>query len=396
MAFLKKGFEIVVQGKFSLECVSRCEKSTRLQECLSERSPGCVFQNIMDRVGDFDVPYSIDGSIDVDALKRIVQSHGTLAKFAHCTVHRRTCRVPCGIDMDISGSPCRPWSRANRINRGHRHPDVRFFIAWCIVVRRDRPPLCIHENVLGFDTDLLSALLGDLYEIIYIKVFPEHAGFHFIARPRMYALLALRGRVRLVNTQDMYTKICQRLRGEPTDKWLDWVWQAPTHELLVEENEARALRKLPMLGDDDSPSRDWTFLLTPKQQDVLKVFHDTFSRKCGKAASEERGSIVDLSQSVTFFSRRWPNRQLPTIRRGSRRFWSAFHRRWFTPLELASCMGFAIYPDAAAATAVEVDDLTRSVATSTAAVGNCMHVGNVGVVMAVAMATAEWAPQTSG
>ena len=56
-------------------------------------------------------------------------------------------------------------------------------------------------------------------------------------------------------------------------------------------------------------------------------------------------------------------------------------------------MGFAVYPDTAAAAGVEVDELTRSlVASSTSAVGNAMHVGNIGTMIAVVIATAEWVP----
>ena len=235
--------------------------------------------------------------------------------------------------------------------------------------------------MVGFDADLLRALLGDLYEIVPFAVHLEQVGFHFVARPRVYFVLALRGRVRLNNTEQVYEAVCEHLRGEPTDSWLEWIWQASSEELIVEENATRALRKRPLLTNEVAPSHDWTCLLTSCQRAELQLFMRNFEKNCGKVASPELGSIVDLGQKVDFQKAKWPNRRLPTIRRGSRRFWSAFRKRWFTPCELASCMGFAVYPDTAAAAGVEVDELTRSlVASSTSAVGNAMHVGNIGTM----------------
>ena len=53
----------------------------------------------------------------------------------------------------------------------------------------------IHENVRGFDVRILEELLGDMYDITAEDVSPQDLGFSFVARPRIYSVLTLRGRI---------------------------------------------------------------------------------------------------------------------------------------------------------------------------------------------------------
>jgi hypothetical protein len=47
----------------------------------------------------------------------------------------------------------------------HDSPLVAVTLAWCAWLRAALVKLAIHENVLGFDAEILRELLGDLYDI---------------------------------------------------------------------------------------------------------------------------------------------------------------------------------------------------------------------------------------
>ena len=53
-------------------------------------------------------------------------------------------------------------------------------LTWCLWARAVRPWVLVHENVVGFDVQLLSQCLEDLCEVEALVVRPAHAGFGFI------------------------------------------------------------------------------------------------------------------------------------------------------------------------------------------------------------------------
>ena len=136
-------------------------------------------------------------------------------------------------------------------------------------MRCDRPPLAIHENVVGFRIGLLLQLLGDLYHIEQLNVEPTRAGFGVSRRRRRYFVLALRGRVATPSLARIYDILSARLRWAP-GAWPSWIWGAGSQELLDEENAARRRRRLDAL--EVEPSTDWTYLLTAKQRGYIAQY----------------------------------------------------------------------------------------------------------------------------
>ena len=138
-------------------------------------------------------------------------------------------------------------------------------------------------------------------------------------------------------------------------------FRASDEQILQEENLARAKRGLSPLSEHSS---DWAYLLTAKQRSRLSHHMHTSD-----------GSIWDLSQSVRFARTRY--NQLPTLRRGSTRLWSRTKKRWVLQVELQAAMGYPVFPDLAHVANVPCEDVQGP----KAAIGNAMHVANVGCLL---------------
>ena len=116
--------------------------------------------------------------------------------------------------------------------RGVAHPDYQAFKAWVRLMRRDSPPIIIHENVVGFPLKMMQDELGELYEVTRLSVTPDDVGFGFIRRPRVCDVLFLRGVVSGRVLHEVYGVLAQRLRKD-VSSWPDWVWKATPEELTA-------------------------------------------------------------------------------------------------------------------------------------------------------------------
>ena len=95
--------------------------------------------------------------------------------------------------------------------------------------------------------------------------------------------------------------------------------------------------------------------------------------------------MIDLSQRPAYC--RLTETQLPTFRRSSSRIWSPSRRRWLLPVEQALAMGYPVTEEAASVMGLPVDVLAE--ARTAAAVGNAMHVANLGCILLSALACVE-------
>ena len=94
------------------------------------------------------------------------------------------------------------------------------FLCWVLWARALRPRVLVHENVVGFDQALLRRLLGDLYDVVILRAQPSHVGFPFVERKRVYAILLLRGGVRmLADPSALYDQVLtNKKNNRPTPK----------------------------------------------------------------------------------------------------------------------------------------------------------------------------------
>lgn len=361
----------VTRGTLTATIVAACERSKPLRDLLVQRTQCCVFGDLFERI-------QTPSGRKALTQKNVQHPATVVANAAICFQHGQSpCKIP-RANLNISGSSCRPWSKATRGAKGLDHEDAPAFFAWARLIRQDQPALVVHENVVGFDGRLLVTELGDLYDVELLKVSPKDAGFGFISRDRVYHVLARRGKVRLVGLGSVYDLLRRGLATDVSD-WGQWVWRASASEL---ESEYHGRCGANALGAET----DWSAGLTAKQRQYLKLYLERWQTQHGRDACESPRCIFDLGDSPSYKVHGGNGLNMPTVRRRVSPWWSPAHRRWMLPREKAAAMGFPVYPDLAAAARVGLDSLTQDAS----AVGNAMHVANVGLVMVAVMFSAEW------
>ena len=217
-----------------------------------------------------------------------------------------------------------------------------------------------------------------------LNVEPAHAGFGFMRRRRRYFVLALRGRVATPSLAKLYASISSRLR-RPPGVWPSWIMGAGPQELLEEDSLKR--QRLGLDALEAGPSEDWTYLLTAKRRKYIDGYCDLMASKCSIDSRQDERCVFDLSQHPSHTGVRRVA-EMPAIRHSGCVLWSPARRRWMTARERAAIMGFPVTEQLARAAHAPQDTLTTT--TRASAVGNAMHVANLGVVILVVMASAEW------
>ena len=372
-------------GGFGAESMSACEPSRKCQKVLRKRLDGkCVFSDILDifSMGST-LRQSViqeDGRLNFLKAQELVtqRSVGT----AFCVGHGQRCRVP-SPDIDISGSPCTPWSRmlgATRLRR--QHPLTLLLLAWCHLVLCLEIPLGIHENVVGFDVEVVREMLGDSYEVVVLRCSPADWGFEFMARPRVYTLCIRKDKWQITcDIQQTYQEVrhltrIKHLKGLTPA----WPWRASSEQTMAEENRVRVHHHLPPLT---SPSADWSYLLTSKQKGYLDHHQKRWqTQHQGVDFSVHPDCVLNLSHGP--YVSRASRKQIPTFCRSSSLIWSPHRKRWLLNEEKAAAMGYPVFLDLAGEAGVALDDLV--VQGGRTAIGNAMHVSCVGCVFLVALA----------
>ena len=362
-----------------------CDSSPGCRRVLQQRLGGtCIYKDIMAMLGWGTASSTCvqKGRLDYEAACRRVASASIVA--APCHTHGGCCPVR-APDVDVSGSPCTPWTNmlgATRLKR--KHPLTLLLLIWCQIILTLQVPLVIHENVVGFDVSVLTELLGHAYEIITLHVSPLHSGYGFLRRPRLYCVLVLRSALRIVrDIQKVYDEVVRRTAIHGFAPTTAWPWQASDEQLCQAENTARKRRHLPPL---EAHSEDWSYLLTSKQQEYLDAHMDWWQRRhLGANVPWDSTWVIDVSQRPAFTK---PSAaQMPTFRRANSFIWSPARRRWLLPIERAAAMGFPVFLSSATVAGVPVDAAFAEA--SPATLGNAMHVANVGYVFLISLACVE-------
>lgn len=372
----------VMRAQLRVQASHACEKSPFCRRVISKRTNNCLFQDILDRLSGLE-PSELcsNGQLDYAQAADAVKSAAVrVLAVGRCMTHGAWCTAG-QVTGDVSGSPCTPWSRAAGDKRlGRHHPSVLLLLAWCAIMRSTKPPFALHENVCGFDSAVLSEMLGDLYDIQVLVVSPDQAGFLMIRRPRRYYFLVLHPLAGRTCAAEAYVRVCDLMARscDQVSEPVCWAFRASAQELLAEENAARKLRGLDSLAEHAGPSTDWTYLLTEHQRGTLEAHREHYTAQHGADPAQDECCTVDLSQSAKR-QRSVSRGTLATFRRNSGRIWSTARRRWLTPNERAACMGYAVYGELAAAAGVKVDTAIEH--GPLYSIGNAMHVANLGCVL---------------
>ena len=376
----------------ALQCLSACECAPASQQMLEQvlSSTACLFHDILDispaAKAFFSQHEQSMAKLDFHTIWEKVKAAGAHMARRRCKVHRGTfCTVSHTPVLDISGSPCQPWSTAGRRRGQHSHLMI-LFMCWVLWVRAVRPLLCIHENVPGFDKGLILRLLGDLYDLLTLYTRPADCGFPFIKRRRCYMVLLLKGKVViLAPLRSIYARVAQALVAACPQHggFAAACPRADPEYCLKWEN---ALRKKRKMSPARSCSENWTYLLTAPQAEYLREYSQAWRATTGSEPSSCASCLFDLSQNPATGRGRTSGAEgaVPTLTRGCSRLWVPAWQRWLLPFELAFLQGYPVTGSAAEDARVAVDP--HGVAYSFAQLGSSMHLGNVGCVTGVVLA----------
>ena len=185
LALLRFGLEA------SLTCISACENSACCRGALLRHTGGCVFGDIM----DFIATSALDPSDDFDRKFRIIMG-AAVRRAAWCYRCGAQCRlIP--SDIDSSGSPCQDFSTAG-LQQGRNGPRSHILLAWLRIHLVLETAIIVLENVPTFDLELLQLVMGTLYVVIAVVCGPEHVGFRFSKRRRMYCAMVHKTKVTIL------------------------------------------------------------------------------------------------------------------------------------------------------------------------------------------------------
>ncbi len=364
------GFPLQLTSSFA------CESDPACQHILSVRLPrtACLFTNILHgsraatQVFEMAAPKA---RVDFPAARQAIMSEAVVLR-RPCKRHLEGPCLQPFTDGDISGSPCTPWSAAGLRGR-ERDPLIALLLVWCRWLLDTKLRWAIHENVRTVDRHLLQDLVSSLYDVVFLETSPGDAGFSLVRRPRLYAVCLLRGRVEVVaSISAIYRELREAFALREKATFLACL-VASGEELWREENKLRLRRKLPPLAPGAATS-DWTYLLTPRQAASLRAYRERYP----EAGAVNLGHNGDVRPS---FAR---DGQLPTLTRNAGGWWVPARKRFMTCKELAVASGYPVTAELARAARVPVDACADSYVAGQ--VGNCMHVANVGSVVAVALA----------
>ncbi len=363
------GFPVRLTSSFA------CERDRACQRLLDIRLPssGCLFSDMFDcspaakELFEAAAPQS---SVDFKTARETIMNEAVVLR-RPCRRHLTACQQP-HTDGDISGSPCTPWSSAGRQGR-ERDPRICLLLVWCRWLLGTRPKWAIHENVRRFNRDLLQDLVATAYDVVFLETDPGDAGFVLLRRPRLYAVCLLRGRVKEAHSMlAMYGQLRDAFARQGRVTFQSCLI-ASAAELFEEENKARTRRNLPHLT---APTAivDWTYLLTPRQAESLRVYCEKYP----EAEAVNLGHNADKRPSIAC------DGQLPTLTRNAGCWWVLARKRWMTSKELAAASGYPVTAELSKAANVATDPCADAYVPGQ--IGNCMHVANVGCVVAVALA----------
>jgi hypothetical protein len=118
----------------------------------------------------------------------------------------------CLSQIDTSGPPCQDWSSSGK-RLESQGPRFLAFLAWAFWHLRVQTPLIIFEDVVGFDAELLRDCMGTSYHIFVRVMAPADVGWGCCKRPRIYAALVNRQKLRLLADPNVvFENVSARLR----------------------------------------------------------------------------------------------------------------------------------------------------------------------------------------
>jgi hypothetical protein len=260
-------------------------------------------------------------------------------------------------------------------------PVLAAFIKYLI---EEQPPVSLLENVCEFPVAILLHAVGYLYFIFeFPETNPGDAGYHLLKRRRKYVSLVHRTKVRVRRDMVAVYGLVRVHTSQPTACLPQHALVADDAELQADLLRVAALRGLP-LTVGLAPQH----LLNARETASEAHYQQLYFERFGRFPNTDLTYIAHLGENS--WSRcTWSvsSRQIPTFRTNGGFYWHSATSSWLTHRERLAIMGFPMYEPLAAAMHTRRIELDTTQMAS--AVGNCMHLGVVYMVLLCTLASLE-------
>ena len=400
IAWKAVGAALLARGMpFTLAFTFSCDVDEMCHDVLRAYGSGHIFGDIIAMLGirEFDTSWTF-------ARKCRSILAAPARNVAWCFKCGGHCHVAMG-DIDTSGSPCQDWSSAGR-GEQHHGKRIHCLLAWMRLHLIAQTAVLIHENVIGFNIDLLFKFMGHMYYIFSVEAGPEDVGWSCCKRPRVYIALLHRAKTRLLADPVMiFHAVCQHLRARAPLRIRDCLIAAE-QEIRYEELNLAALRSGVAAASLRSrwavPARlgRLAYVLSQGEVDRCHEYARLYFYRTGLAATSDVDLVCNLGDNPAGGWLTWSApplqmlgctspavHRLPTLRRNWTVQWLPAHGRWLMGSERLVSMGFP-----ATTLLAQRYGLSGQFVLPWAyrhLLGNGMHMANIGVWQACVAACVE-------
>lgn len=160
---------------------------------------------------------------------------------------------------------------------------------------------------------------------------------------------------------------------------------APESEVVANSFERAQKRRRLSLEVFGAHDCNQLLLLTDVQRTYLQVYSWKWWSTHGQPPGNDPNAFFNLTDNPAMRGGggSTASMRFPTFRRNTSNLWSACKRRFLTPNEQATCMGYAVYPETALASSSHQDSFYGFSAQPL--LGNAMHKANIGCITAIAL-----------
>ena len=289
--------------------------------------------------------------------------------------------------VNISGSTCVAWSGMSQnapSELGWLHASAEPCLVWLHEQASLKNHYIVHECVRGFDAEVFKRVLGDSWHVSTVRFSAKMIGVP-VDRTRAYTVACSQPeRCQLPFTMDLVKKTLYHNLNSDCSIFLQ-----ASDELTMQHREALApvsVRHLALKKRYRTSA-----LLTAGDSHRLEQWRRAIEKKSEAAADDMKNIVrrhfVNVCQEPSYMS--LPKHVVvPALLRGSKLF-SVDADRWIHPSELLSIQGVPMFlGDQHAFTSISPFSRVHvSLRTMTQMAGNAMHVGVVGGVLLLVVAS---------
>lgn len=310
--------------------VSSCESAPVSQRVLKQRvhADTCIITDVLARCPAAKELFATSSALG--CLPRPVEEIWNELRLTGCKAQAGKCYQHNSLDCptprskgDLSGTPCQCWSTFGLRKTTSSHLII-LLLVWALWVRWAKPLFLVHENVRGFEPTFLEWLLGDMYDMVTLRVDPSHMGLHFARRPRIYVVLWLIEQiVQVADITKTYLHVTAAFEREfPCRYPLSSAFISTEEEQQQEYDNSKKKKqqqkkaRLDLEEVRPSAHRQWEGLLTDKQRGYLKMYLAKWKEEhyadTGILPEEDPSCLFDLSQDPAQKPRQSRNGMAPT------------------------------------------------------------------------------------